>query len=164
MRVDHVESGIGYNPAFLRRVEAKRKRERDEQNRRARQEAARREQRALKRERSVLDELAKAAREAVEKANVDAAKVTGYRTSIFVIMRRFCTVFGVTREEMKSRKRRGNISECKQAIAYWARRNGMPYTQIGRYMGGKDHTFALHNARVYPKKRAKMGRHLREIA
>lgn len=164
MRVDHIESGIGYNPAFLRRVEAKRKREREEHARRLRQQAARRDQEALKRERAELDKMAKAAREAAEKANVEAAKGSGYRTSIFVIIRRFCTVFGVTREEMKSRRRKGNISECKQAIAYWARRNGMPYTHIGRFMGGKDHTCALHGARRYPQKRAKMGRYLKEIA
>lgn len=165
MEASVIDNGIGYNPEFVRRIEAKRATERERKEREARQQAARREQAARKRERSVLDEMAKAAREAMAKANTDTAKSKGYRVSIFVIMRRFCLVFGVTREEMKSSKRSNNITECKQAIAYWARRlNGMSYPQIGYYMGRKDHTSALHNARIYPKKRAKMGRYLKEIA
>lgn len=105
-------------------------------------------------------------RAAAEQAEAVAAemRMRGYRHqhSYREIERRACKLFNVTRSEIYSGRRHSDIVFVRQFIAYWAARltpHSLP--QIGRLMGGKDHTTVLHNRDKYPVKRAKMGRKLR---
>ena len=85
-----------------------------------------------------------------------------YRPSLADIERKACRAFKVTVSELHSARRFKHISFAKQFVMYWAVRL-TPYSlpQIARLMGGIDHTTVLHGKRVYPEKRAKMGRFLR---
>lgn len=78
------------------------------------------------------------------------------------IERRACRVFGLTPSEIKSDRRHQSIVIARQFIAYWAcRLTTLSLPQLGRLMGGRDHTTCLHHKNKYPQKRAKMGRYLR---
>lgn len=102
-------------------------------------------------------------RAAAEQAEAVAAEMRarGYRHqhSYREIERRACKLFDVTRAEIYSSRRHADIVFVRQFIAYWAARltpHSLP--QIGRLMGGKDHTTVLHNRDKYPEKRSRMGR------
>lgn len=87
-----------------------------------------------------------------------------YRPSIAEIERRACRVFGVTRSELHSNRRFRSIVIAKQFVMYWAvRLTPLSLPQIGRLMGGFDHTTVVHGSNIYPQKRAKMGRCLRAV-
>ena len=76
---------------------------------------------------------------------------------------RICRATGVTRGELLSDRRNKEVVFARQAVFYWSQRlTKMSLPEIGRRMGGRDHTTVLHGSRVYPEKRAKMGRHLRK--
>jgi chromosomal replication initiation ATPase DnaA len=121
---------------------------------------------------------AKRKRVRVNKAKLAAAAARWERRkSIMAGKRRYdrieayaCLLFDVKAADIKGKGRTAHIVFARQFIAYWVRRriktaDGKPlsYPQIGRKMGGRDHTTSLHAARTYPKKRAKVGRKLREI-
>lgn len=77
---------------------------------------------------------------------------------------RACRVFGVSIMELRSARRNRRVSLARQFIYYWATRlTPMSLGQIGRLIGGRDHTSVLHGRDVYPVKRAKMGRNLRAV-
>lgn len=104
--------------------------------------------------------------DATERARAFAAelKLAGfrYRPTIAEIERRACRVFGVTKMELHSNRRFRSIVLAKQFVMYWAvRLTPLSLPQIGRCMGGFDHTTVLSGKRAYPEKRAKMGRYLR---
>jgi chromosomal replication initiation ATPase DnaA len=85
-----------------------------------------------------------------------------YRPSIAEIERRASRVFGVSRKDIHSDRRHQSVVLARQFVMYWAvRLTPLSLPQIGRIMGGKDHTTVLAGRRAYPKKRAKMGRYLR---
>lgn len=72
------------------------------------------------------------------------------------IERWVCRVTGFKRLDIISERRSRELVLARQAIAYLA----VVYTtlsmpQIGRLMGGRDHTTILHAYRTYPVKRAK---------
>jgi len=80
------------------------------------------------------------------------------------IMDRIARACGVTSMEIRSPSRAAYLMLPRHAFFYWARRlTGKSYPQIGGFCGGRDHTTALHGARVYPKKRREMGRHVRRL-
>lgn len=80
------------------------------------------------------------------------------------IVRRICWATGVNHSEILSGRRNKRVAFARQAIMYWAcRRTAMSLPEIGRRLGGKDHTTVLHGKSVYPKKRAAMGRNLRAV-
>lgn len=88
----------------------------------------------------------------------------GYRPSLDKIVRRFCNVFNVSLVELRSPRRDSEVAMARQAIYYWAwRMTGLSSTQIGRRMGNRDHTTVLYGVRTYQRKRAAMGRNLREL-
>lgn len=104
--------------------------------------------------------------EAIERAAAYSRELKAaghrYRPTIAEIERRACRAFGVTRSELHSRRRFRSIVLAKQFVMYWAvRLTPLSLPQIGRLMGGLDHTTCLHGKRAYPEKRAKMGRYLR---
>lgn len=78
---------------------------------------------------------------------------------------RLCRAFGVTPEEICGRARNvPRVTLCRQAIMYWAkRRTLLSPAQIGKRMGGRDHSTVYYGIDAYPKKRAKQGRHLRTL-
>lgn len=72
-------------------------------------------------------------------------------------------LFGVTRSELYSKRRQREVTLARHFLMYWAcRRTLLSLPQIGRLMGGRDHTTILHGKESYPKKRALHGRTLRE--
>ena len=82
--------------------------------------------------------------------------------SIDEIKRRVCKALKVSHLALMSESREEKVVMAKHAVFYWAaRRTGHSIAQLGRMMG-KDHTTVLHGMKVYPKKRAKMGRTLRD--
>jgi len=169
----------GYNPEFYKRAIANNKE-------RARKEAARQaEERTrlyeLEREQAAL----RAALESSEKELENQAKLHAvivsqlehkikgmseaevirvpFRHTVRKIEERACKVFKVRPSELRSERRPDDIVFARQFVYYWAARlTQQSYPQIGRMMGGKDHTSVIHGKRVYPKKRALQGRFLRE--
>ncbi len=80
------------------------------------------------------------------------------------IERRACKLFKCTKSDIRSNRRHRDIVFVRQFIAYWAcRRTNLSLPMIGRLMGGRDHTTCLHHKRVYPTRRAAMGRFLRQV-
>jgi len=78
------------------------------------------------------------------------------------IVVRACRVFKVSPADLRSARRSVRVSTARQFIYYWATRlTPMSLGQIGRQLGGRDHTTVHYGRDAYPKKRAKMGRHLR---
>ena len=70
----------------------------------------------------------------------------------------------ISRADIASARRSRDLTFVRQAIMYWAaRRTSLSYPQIGRRMGGRDHTPVLHGKDRYVELRAKMGRTLRKV-
>lgn len=116
-----------------------------------------------------------AERERIERIRADASeraraharelKLAGfrYRPSLSEIERRACRVFGVTKSELHSNRRIREIVFARQFVMYWAvRLTLLSYPQIGKLMGGRDHTTCIAGKRAYAKKRLLMGRFLKE--
>ena len=88
----------------------------------------------------------------------------GYRPRLDKIVHRFCRVFNVSLTEVRSQRRDSEVSMARQAIYYWAwRLTELSSSQIGRRLGNRDHTTVLYGIRTYRRKRAAMGRNLREL-
>lgn len=80
------------------------------------------------------------------------------------IARRMCLVFGVKKVHIMSNRRGRHLVFARQAIMYWAYRlTDRSLPEIGRLMGGRDHTTVLHGYHAYVAKRAAMGRTLRPL-
>lgn len=80
------------------------------------------------------------------------------------IIQRICRVFRVTLVDLRSTRRDARSVFARQAIYYWARRLTLfSLPQIGRLMGGRDHTTVLYGVPTYVKKRLAMGRNLRVV-
>lgn len=85
-----------------------------------------------------------------------------YAITFAEIERRALKVFDIARSELRSPRNHADIAFARHFVMYWAARlTSLSMPQIGRLMGGKDHTTVLHGRNVYPAKRAKMGRYLR---
>lgn len=52
--------------------------------------------------------------------------------------------FGVTWEELLSRDRTAHLANARHVAAWLMRQAGMSYPAIGRALGGRDHTTAMH--------------------
>lgn len=94
----------------------------------------------------------------------DKWKSTVIETPFKRIETRACRVFKVSLMELRSSRRNGNVVMARQFLYYWATRlTPMSLGQIGRLIGGRDHTSVWHGRERYPDKRAKMGRYLRPV-
>jgi len=144
------ESPIGYNPEFAKAVLAKR-------------EHAER----LKHTNMLLREAAQA------KVEIEAKKAKRIdipfrelmamipRTTFQKIERRAILVFGIRSIHIKGQSRKRDVVLARQFICYWAcRRTAFSLPQIGRLLGGRDHTTVLHSVSAYRAKRKRMGRNL----
>lgn len=84
--------------------------------------------------------------------------------SIEEVANRICRAVGATREEIQSDRRDRSATFVRQAVCYWAmRRTRKASTQIGRFLGNRDHSTVLHGCDAYVTKRAGMGRTLRPV-
>lgn len=93
-----------------------------------------------------------------------AIKHKRYVARFDVIARRICAVFKVSFHELYSERRNRSVVYARQAICYWARRlTSLSTPEIGRRMGGRDHTTILFGVSAYQRKRARMGRNLRKL-
>jgi len=106
--------------------------------------------------------------EAVERAQAYARELKAagfrYRPSIADIERKAIRVFGITKAELHSNRRHRRVSFARQFVMYWAvRLTPLSLPQIGRLMGGRDHTTCMHGSSVYPQKRELMGRFLKPV-
>src|SRR5260221_3732023 len=62
--------------------------------------------------------------------------------------------FGVTWEELLGRRRLGHIVNARQVAAWLMRQRGLSYPAIGRAVGGRDHTTAMHAVAAVERERA----------
>lgn len=133
-----------------------------------RREARAREMKAMEAELERLEEIAERKMEAIrtiDRANEALSRLRGGNGwgTMSRVVSRICRATGVTRGELLSDRRNKEVVFARQAVFYWSQRlTKMSLPEIGRRMGGRDHTTVLHGARTYPQKRAKMGRHLRK--
>lgn len=80
------------------------------------------------------------------------------------IERRACRVFRVSSIDLRCQRRTSRIVMARQFVCYWANRlTTHSAAQIGRFLGGRDHTTILHGKQAYVAKRARMGRSLRSL-
>lgn len=87
-----------------------------------------------------------------------------YRHTFHEIERRALKLFKMRRNDLQSNRRNKDVVFARQFVTYWAcRLTKRSLPEIGRLLGGFDHTTCLSSKRAYPKKRAKMGRYLREV-
>lgn len=87
-----------------------------------------------------------------------------YRTHFDRIVQRLCRVFQVSVIDLHSDRRDRAAASARQAIYYWTwRLTRLSAPQIGRRLGNRDHTTVLYGVTAYQRKRAQMGRHLREL-
>lgn len=72
-------------------------------------------------------------------------------------------LFRIDRVQLRATRAQRSMTLARQFVMYWAcRRTSLSLPQIGRLMGGRDHTTIMAGRRAYVAKRAKMGRALRE--
>lgn len=92
-------------------------------------------------------------------ANTDAKNATYEK-----IESRLAAALHITQNEIRSRRTARNIVFARQAVMYWTvRLTAFSLPEIGRLMGGRDHTTILHGLKAYQQKRRMMRRYLRSI-
>jgi chromosomal replication initiation ATPase DnaA len=149
-------------PVFDWLAERRRQQEADRKAAQERQARQRADDEAVRRE---LAEMMRRANAAAKQARSIPDRKPMSPVGFEQIVRRICKATGFTREQIASNDRHRPLAEARQAIFYWTRRlTDYSYPEIGRRLGGFDHTTALHAVRVYPQKRAKKGRTLKVIA
>jgi chromosomal replication initiation ATPase DnaA len=98
------------------------------------------------------------------RAFLEESGQTRFKHTYILIEKRLCGAFKITKAELRSKRRSREIVLARQAVMYWTcRLTQRSLPEIGRMMGGKDHTTILHGRDAYPTKRAKMGRNLRAV-
>jgi chromosomal replication initiation ATPase DnaA len=133
---------------------------RQEEERQARERAAR-----IEAQNTAMREAEADLARRAEELNRELAKLQGtvVRVTVARIEARICRALNVSRKDVRSDRRNREIVLARQAIMYWsARRTRFSLPQIGKFMGGLDHTTVLHGKKAYVEKRAKMGRTLRQ--
>lgn len=112
----------------------------------------------IRRRQKALEEMAKASK-ALERFRAG----NGWST-LSRVVQRICRATGVSKEEILADRRNRTVAFARQAIFYWAcRRTKLSLPEIGRRLGGKDHTTVMWGKKAYPEKRSKMGRYLRPV-
>ena len=151
------------NPEFVRRARENNRRRMEEEKKRRDEAEARARAKDIERKRQASLEAIEAAKtQPVDEANPEPSKPVVLRTEFQRVLDRLMPVFGITYTELKSHRRNREVAFARQAICYWlCRRTEMSLPQIGRMLGGRDHSTILHAKKAYPAKRAEMGRKLR---
>ena len=100
--------------------------------------------------------------EVAQAATTQTADV--YRPDIATIVRRICGAFRVSPCDVLSRSRRVDLIMPRQAVYYWTLRlTPLGCTEIGRKLGGRDHSTIIYGVRNYREKRQYAGRFLRPV-
>lgn len=60
------------------------------------------------------------------------------------VIDRACEMFGISHEDFVGKRRFGEYARARFAAAYVLRFYGMSYHEIGRKIGGRDHTTIIH--------------------
>jgi chromosomal replication initiation ATPase DnaA len=121
--------------------------------------------RAFELEKIEIERRRASARERAEAyaAELRAAGVR-YRPTLRSIEAKACRVFNLPLSRLRGESRNRHVVLARQFVMYWAARTtALSMAQIGKLMGGRDHTTILHGIKTYPKKRERMGRHVRSI-
>jgi len=177
--MDISDRPIGYNPDFLRSVYAKRRDDERRMRELERREELLREREAMlaakqrhvlaesaaliARRREANDAMAKA-NDALRKLRAETDKVQVRRVPVKTILRRISLATGIKPYEIMGSSRSRHVVFARQAVMYWAvRLSGRSLPEIGRALGGRDHTSIIHGSLAYPAKRAAQGRTLRVI-
>jgi chromosomal replication initiation ATPase DnaA len=151
-----------YNPEFIRQARENNRR-REEERRAAAAKAI--EESRLEQERKLAERRVEAAAKnlAEAEAKYEALVVRRrHRHTFREIELRACRLFNAKPSEIHSRRRHSEIVFVRQFVMYWARRlTPLSLPQIGRLLGGRDHTTVLHGCERYVSKRAAQGRTLR---
>lgn len=106
------------------------------------------------------------AESAGEVAKIARGKLYGKQTQrLAIIQYRALRLFRITLDELHGNSRTRHVVLAKQFVSYWScRLTGLSLGQIGKRVGGKDHTTILHGCKAYVEKRAArkpQGRYLR---
>lgn len=102
--------------------------------------------------------------EAMRRARAAARRYNGHIKSLEDIARMICVALNVRKIDLISHRRTKRVAFARQAVCYWAcRLTAHSLPEIGKFLGGRDHTTVLHGTNVYPDKRAAMGRHLKKV-
>jgi chromosomal replication initiator protein len=87
-----------------------------------------------------------------EEVTPRAARQPQLREIIAIVARHF----GLPQKELKSSSRRQSIVTARAVAIYFARElAGASYDQIGRALGGRDHTTIMHNYRKIERDRVR---------
>lgn len=150
------------NPAFVRRVQEKRRAEnKTVQSLEMQLAAALKHLGQLKMEVSILR--ASASAEVREEAD-EAMDRVRFRHTFALIEKRAARLFHVNKEEIRGAGKTGMVVLARQFIYYWCKRlTRLSSPQIGRLMGGRDHSTVLHGLMAYQVKRRRMNRVLRRV-
>lgn len=160
----HTERAV--NALLAKRAAEQRAKEAAEQAERNRHiEAERAEAERLKRIR--LMELAQEELEKIldEESCAIVVKAREWKPTQFdVIKRRAKRVFKVSERDLVGPSRSLRVMPARLFVYYWAaRRTKLSLPQIGKRLGGRDHTSILSGKRRYVALRAKDGRKLRPV-
>lgn len=100
------------------------------------------------------------------KADLEARQERRRTRQIFRrIEARAVRVFGVTLADLHDDSRSKKKALPKHFVRYWGKRLAkMSSLEMGRCMGGRDHSSIINSLHQYPKRRAEMGRYLRPVA
>lgn len=164
-RPKHVESDVIVRDILQIREERRREAERRKEEARLAQIAAYERTIDMYRkaeEQRLRDTLAEAQlRRAEYLADLTAGRMK--RTHTFrEIERRTMKLFRLRKHELYSNRRNRELVFARQFLMYWAYRlTRLSLPQIGKLMGGFDHTTIMAGRRAYRKKRFNMGRSVR---
>lgn len=103
------------------------------------------------------------AAEALQRGKAAALRFNNSGKSFDDIIRLICKATGMRRLEIMQNRRNKQVVFARHAVCYWAYRlTTLSLPEIGRRLGGLDHTTIMHAVKAYAAKRAQMGRYLRE--
>lgn len=181
------------NPLFLRKIQERKRQEAQERRaaestderalakRAAEKEKRRKElkQARAKAHRELVDQKTREVQELEELAERRVAALAKMREAEAMLSRfrggtqlgklaqiisRVTKATGVTRREIFSHRRNATVVLARQAVYYWTLRlTRLSMPEVGRRLGGRDHTTVMYGARAYHRKRAEMGRTLRRV-
>lgn len=118
-----------------------------------------------KAERAAFDHIARKQLAAMFEAAMNRVeRQRGGIIAFSTIERRICKVFAITPAILRSHTRSRELVAARAAVIYWARRlTKISNTEIGKRLGGRDHSTVRHNADHYIAMRAAQGRNLRPV-
>jgi chromosomal replication initiation ATPase DnaA len=134
-------------------------------NARLREEQEAQARAIIERQRNEANEAIRRANEVIRSNRVVEVEQRPHRAlaTFDIVLRRISRATGIHPRDILGPSRARDVSFARQAVMYWARRLAwLSLPQIAREIG-RDHTTVLHGKRIYPERRAAMGRTLRSV-